>query len=164
MSGEGIKVDFAEVEAITNWPKPTNVSKVRSFLGLAGYYQRFVENFSRIALLMTKLLRKEFKFVWGEEQGKGFEKLRKILVTTSVLTLPFASGGFQVYSDASKCSLDCVLMQHDKLIADEVLASIMVEPTLVSQIEEAQQEDGELWAILQKAKDDSQPDFRVDAK
>nr|GEZ61849.1 putative reverse transcriptase domain-containing protein [Tanacetum cinerariifolium] len=84
VSAEGIMMDPAKVEAITKWPRPTSVTEVRSFLGLAGYYRRFVDGFSRLALPLTKLMRK---------------------------------GGFQIYSDASKRGLGCVLMQHGKVIA-----------------------------------------------
>nr|GEX61179.1 putative reverse transcriptase domain-containing protein [Tanacetum cinerariifolium] len=96
-------MDPAKVEAITKWPRPTSVTEVRSFLGLAGYYRRFVEGFSRLALPLTKLMRKSEKFVWNEEREKSFEELKQ--------------RGFQIYSDASKKGLGCVLMQHGKVIA-----------------------------------------------
>ncbi|GJS48024.1 putative reverse transcriptase domain-containing protein [Tanacetum coccineum] len=73
VSAEGITMDPAKVEAITKWPRPTSVTEVRSFLGLAGYYRRFVEGFSRLALPLTKLMRKGEKFVWNEEREKSFE-------------------------------------------------------------------------------------------
>ncbi|GJX04087.1 hypothetical protein Tco_0190003 [Tanacetum coccineum] len=73
VSAEGITMDSAKVEAITKWPRPTSVTEVRSFLGLAGYYRRFVEGFSRLALPLTKLMRKGEKFVWNEEREKSFE-------------------------------------------------------------------------------------------
>nr|GEY08225.1 putative reverse transcriptase domain-containing protein [Tanacetum cinerariifolium] len=114
---EGITMDPAKVEAITKWPRPTSVTEVRSFLGLAGYYRRFVEGFSRLALPLTKLMRKGEKFVWNEEREKSFEELKQRLVSAPVLTLPFGSGGFHIYSDASKKGLRCVLMQHGKVIA-----------------------------------------------
>nr|GEW47005.1 putative reverse transcriptase domain-containing protein [Tanacetum cinerariifolium] len=91
---EGITMDLAKVEAITKWPRPTSVTKVRSFLGLAGYYRRFVEGFSRLALPLTKLMRKGEKFVWNEEREKSFEELKQRLVSAPVLTLPSGSGGF----------------------------------------------------------------------
>nr|GFA62827.1 RNA-directed DNA polymerase [Tanacetum cinerariifolium] len=116
-SAEGITMDPAKVEAITKWPRPTSVTEVRSFLGLAGYYSRFVEGFSCLALPFTKLMRKGEKFVWNEEREKSFEELKQRLVSAPVLTLPSSSGGFQVYSDASKKGLSCVLMQHGKVIA-----------------------------------------------
>ncbi|KAJ9538736.1 hypothetical protein OSB04_031469 [Centaurea solstitialis] len=279
-------VDPAKVEAVTNWPRPTTVTEVRSFLGLAGYYRRFVEGFSSIALPLTRLLRKGVKFSWENDQEKSFEELKKRLVSAPVLTLPSGTGGYQIYSDASKNGLGCVLMQHGKvvayasrqlkpyevnypthdlelaavifalkiwrhylygetcdiftdhkslkyiftqkelnmrqrrwlellkdydariqyhpdkanLVADALsrknsgslsclissqmhviqdlerlgvevyanqpvgcLASLMVEPTLVSRITEAQKQDGELWAILQKIDNGKQVDFRVDS-
>nr|GFD31652.1 putative reverse transcriptase domain, aspartic peptidase domain protein [Tanacetum cinerariifolium] len=100
-------MDPAKVEAITKWPRPTSVTEVRSFLGLAGYYRRFVEDFSRLALPLTKLMRKGEKFVWNEEREKSFEELKQRLVSAPVLTLPSGSGGFQIYSDASKKGLGC---------------------------------------------------------
>nr|GEV36418.1 hypothetical protein [Tanacetum cinerariifolium] len=105
------------VEAITKWPRPTSMTEVRSFLGLAGYYRRFFEVFSRLALPLTKLMRKGEKFVWNEEREKSFEELKQSLVSAPVLTLLSSSGGFQIYSDASKKGLGCVLMQHGKVIA-----------------------------------------------
>nr|GEY65778.1 putative reverse transcriptase domain-containing protein [Tanacetum cinerariifolium] len=117
VSAEGITMDPAKVEAITKWPIPTSVTEVRSFLGLAGYYRRFVEGFSRLALPLTKLMRKGEKFVWNEEREKSFEELKPRLVSAPVLTLPSGSGGFQICSDASKKGLCCVLMQHRKVIA-----------------------------------------------
>ncbi|GJS30598.1 retrotransposon protein, putative, ty3-gypsy subclass [Tanacetum coccineum] len=79
VSAEGITMDPAKVEAITKWPRPTSVTEVRSFLGLAGYYRRFVEGFSRLALPLTKLMRKGEKFVWNEEREKSFEELKQKL-------------------------------------------------------------------------------------
>nr|GFB73281.1 RNA-directed DNA polymerase [Tanacetum cinerariifolium] len=117
VSAEGITMDPVKVEAITKWPRPTPVTEVCSFLGLAGYYRRFVEGFSRLALPLTKLMRKGDKFVWNEEREKSFEELKQCLVSAPVLTLPSGSGGFQIYSDASKKGLGCVLMQPGKVIA-----------------------------------------------
>nr|GFC75576.1 putative reverse transcriptase domain-containing protein [Tanacetum cinerariifolium] len=92
VSAKGITMDPAKVEAITKWPRPTSVTEVRSFLGLAGYYRRFVEGFSRLALPLTKLMRKGEKFVWNEERKKSFEELKQRLVSAPVLTLPSGSG------------------------------------------------------------------------
>nr|GEX09963.1 putative reverse transcriptase domain-containing protein [Tanacetum cinerariifolium] len=113
----GITMDPAKVEAITKWPRPKTVIEVRSFLGLTGYYRRFVEGFSCLALPLTKLMRKGKKFVWNEEWEKSFKELKKRLVSAPILTLPSGSGGFQIYSDVSKKGLGCVLMQHGKVIA-----------------------------------------------
>nr|GFC77582.1 retrotransposon protein, putative, Ty3-gypsy subclass [Tanacetum cinerariifolium] len=83
----------------------------------AGYYRRFVEGFSHLALPLTKLMRKGEKIVWNEEREKSFEELKQRLVSAPVLTLPSGSCGFQIYSDASKKGLGCVLMHHGKVIA-----------------------------------------------
>nr|GEZ93164.1 putative reverse transcriptase domain-containing protein [Tanacetum cinerariifolium] len=116
MSADVITIDPAKVEAITKWPRPKIMTEFISFLGLAGYYRRFVEGFSCLALPLTKLIRKGEKFVWDEEREKSFEELKKRLVFAPILTLPSGSGGFQIYSDASKNGLGCVLMQHGKMV------------------------------------------------
>ena len=85
-------------------------------MGLAGYYRKFVEEFSKIATPLTKLTRKEEKFIWSEACQNSFDELKQRLTTTPVLTLPSGSEGFTVYCDASKQSLGCVLMQHDRVI------------------------------------------------
>ncbi|GJS49558.1 putative reverse transcriptase domain-containing protein, partial [Tanacetum coccineum] len=106
VSSEGITMDPTKVEAITKWPRLTSVTEVRSFLELAGYYRRFVDGFSRMALPLTKLMRKGEKFVWNDEREKSFEELKQHLVSAPILTLPSGSGGFQIYSDASKKGFD----------------------------------------------------------
>ena len=94
-----------------------NVSEIRSFLGLAGYYRRFVQDFSIIASPLTKLLRKDVKFKWSEECQACFEKLNQCLTSAPVLTLPEGDDGYEVYSDASLRGLGCVLMQHGRVVA-----------------------------------------------
>nr|GEX99208.1 putative reverse transcriptase domain-containing protein [Tanacetum cinerariifolium] len=113
---DGITMDPAKIEAITKWPRPTTVTEVRSFLGLAGYYRRFMKGFSLLALPLTKLMWKGEKFVWNEERDKSFKELKRRLVSSPVLTLPSRTCGYQIYSDASKKGLGCVLMQHGKVI------------------------------------------------
>jgi hypothetical protein len=108
---EGIAVDPGKVEAVVNWARSSNAHEVRSFLGLAGYYRRFVEGFSRLATPLTKLIRKNEKFQWSEECEQSFQELKQHLVTALVLTLPSGSDGFVIYSDASHKGLGCVLMQ-----------------------------------------------------
>ncbi|KAJ0621722.1 putative nucleotidyltransferase, Ribonuclease H [Helianthus annuus] len=117
VSAEAISMDPAKVEAITKWPTPTSVTEVRSFLGLAGYYRRFVEGFSTISLPLTQLIRKRVKYAWNDDREKSFQELKKRLVSAPILTLPSGTGGYQIYSDASKKGLGCVLMQHNKVIA-----------------------------------------------
>ena len=113
----GIQVDPSKVAVIQDWKRPTNVREVKSFLGLAGYYRKFVQGFSKIALPMTKLLRKENKFIWSEECEESFQELKKRLITTPVLTIPNGEDDFVIYSDASGKGLGCVLMQNGKVIA-----------------------------------------------
>ncbi|XP_057535375.1 uncharacterized protein LOC130813557 [Amaranthus tricolor] len=117
VSKEGISVDPVKVEAVRSWPSPKNVTEVRSFLGLAGYYRRFVKDFSRIARPMTSLMKKEKKFEWTDECEQAFMTLKERLTTAPVLTLPDPKLDYTVYSDASKKGLGCVLMQDRKVIA-----------------------------------------------
>lgn len=105
---EGIAVDPEKIKAVKEWPAPTNVGEVRSFLGLAGYYRRFVENFSRIALPMTNLIKKNTRFQWTEKREKAFQELKERLTSAPILALPSGTEGFEVYSDASQEGLGCV--------------------------------------------------------
>ncbi|KAL0560765.1 hypothetical protein IC582_001178 [Cucumis melo] len=117
VSKDGVSVDPAKIEAVTGWTRPSTVSEVRSFLGLAGYYRRFVDNFSRIATPLTQLTRKGAPFVWSKACEDSFQTLKQKLVTAPVLTVPDGSGSFVIYSDASKKGLGCVLMQQGKVVA-----------------------------------------------
>ena len=90
---------------------------IRSFLGLVGYYRRFIENFSKIAKPMMELLKKEKKFIWTEECEASFQELKQRLVTTLVLCLPYLQKDFQVYCDASRRGLGSVLMQERRVVA-----------------------------------------------
>ncbi|KAJ6846282.1 uncharacterized protein M6B38_279565 [Iris pallida] len=117
ISGEDISVDPKKVEAVKPWPTPKSVAEIRSFLGLAGYYRRFVEIFSRIAEPLTRLTRKEEKFNWTEKCQRAFDELKKRLISAPVLALPSGSGGYEIYSDTSGKGLGCVLIQHCRVIA-----------------------------------------------
>ena len=117
ISKDLITVDPNKIEAVVNWDRPTNVSEVKSFLGLAGYYRRFVKGFSRIAAPLTQLTQMNVKFEWKEECKKSFQELKRRLVTTLVLTIPLGTGGFVIYSDASHKGLGCMLMQNGKVVA-----------------------------------------------
>ncbi|KAL5564091.1 hypothetical protein UlMin_027255 [Ulmus minor] len=77
ISKDGVFVDPSKVEAVSNWPRPTTVTEIRSFLGMAGYYRRFVEGFSRIAGPLTTLTRKNVRFTWTEDCEKSFQELKK---------------------------------------------------------------------------------------
>ncbi|KAA3470070.1 DNA/RNA polymerases superfamily protein [Gossypium australe] len=117
VSAEGIRVDPQKVDAVLDWKPPKSVSKIRSFLGLAGYSKRFVEGFSLIAALLTELLRKGVSFVWTVKQEESFEKLKKILIEAPVLIQPEVGKEFIVCCDASHTGLGCVLMQEGKVVA-----------------------------------------------
>jgi len=112
-----LRVDNQKIEAVKNWPRPTTPTEIHSFLGLVGYYRRFVEGFSSIAAPLTKLTHKETKFQWSDECERSFQELRNKLTSTPVLVLPEGTEGYAVYCDASGVGLGCVLMQHGKVIA-----------------------------------------------
>ncbi|KAJ9541386.1 hypothetical protein OSB04_027892 [Centaurea solstitialis] len=114
---EGIKVDPSKIEAIMSWEVPTSPTEIRSFLGLAGYYRRFIQDFSKIAVPLTRLTKKSEPFVWGAEQQTAFETLRRKLCEAPVLTLPEGVEDMTVYCDASRLGLGCVLMQRGRVIA-----------------------------------------------
>ena len=113
----GVYVDPQKIEVIVNWKPPTNVTEIRSFLGLVGYYRKFVEGFSKLAAPLTKLTRKEEKFVWSKACQQSFDELKIKLTSALVLTLPSGQDGYTVYCDASRQGLGCVLIQHENVIA-----------------------------------------------
>ena len=117
ISSKGVQVDQNKISSILNWNVPKNVTEVRSFLGLAGYYRRFIKGFSKIALPMTQLLRKDTKFVWDDHCQMSFDTLKAMLTKAPVLTQPESGKDFIVYTDASYIGLGCVLMQEGKVIA-----------------------------------------------
>jgi len=117
LTAEGVAVDPEKVEAVSNWQQPTNVSEIRSFLRLVGYYRRFIEGFSKVARPMTELLKKEKKFTWTESCERSFQELKNRLTTAPVLTLPDIHRDFVFYCDASRQGLGCVLMQDGKVVA-----------------------------------------------
>ena len=114
---EGIRVDPVKIEAVVNWKSTRSVTEVRSFLGLAGYYRRFVKGFSVIASRLTKLLRKGVMFEWSDKCQNSFEQLKEMLVEALVLTQPTSGKEYTLYSDASGIGLGCVLMQDEKVVA-----------------------------------------------
>ncbi|GJW84595.1 putative nucleotidyltransferase, ribonuclease H [Tanacetum coccineum] len=117
INGDGIHIDFSKIEAVRNWEAPRTPTEVRSFLGLARYYRRFIENFSKIAKSLTVLTQKSKTFDWGEEQENAFRTLKDKLCNAPVLALPDRPKDFVVYCDASGIGLGCVLMQRGKVIA-----------------------------------------------
>ncbi|GJU15336.1 putative reverse transcriptase domain-containing protein [Tanacetum coccineum] len=112
INGNGIHVDPSKIEAVKNWKAPRTPTEVRSFLGLAGYYRRFIENFSKIAKSLTILTQKCKTFHWGGEQELAFQTLKDKLCNTHVLALLNGPEDIVVYCDASGIGLGCVLMQR----------------------------------------------------
>jgi len=100
-----------------DWPRPTHVTEIRSFLGLAGYYRRFIKDFSKISSPITNLLKKVVKFEWSSKCEEAFQELKNRLTSAPILTLPVEGEEYIVYSNASKNGLGCVLMQGDRVIA-----------------------------------------------
>jgi hypothetical protein len=111
ISAGGIAVDPSKVKDVLNWRPPTNASEIRSFLGLAGYYRRFIKDLSKIAKPMTRLLEKNKDFDWTAECQVSFEELKKRLTSAPILILPDITKKFDIYCDASRQGLGCVLMQ-----------------------------------------------------
>jgi hypothetical protein len=108
-------VDQQKVNAVKTWPTPTNVSELRSFLGLASYYRKFVKDFSAIATPLTQLLHKDLPYDWGQEQQTAFEQLKQCLISAPVLILPDPTKPFTVTTDASDLAIGAVLSQdHGK--------------------------------------------------
>ncbi|GJT81537.1 putative reverse transcriptase domain-containing protein [Tanacetum coccineum] len=113
----GIHVDPAKIESIKDWATPKIPTEIRQFLGLAGYYRRFIEGFSKIAKSITKLSQKGIKFDWGEKEENAFRLIKQKLCSAPILALPEGSEDFVVYCDASHKGLGAVLMQREKVIA-----------------------------------------------
>src|SRR5438876_8094895 len=114
---KGVAVDPSKVQEVLDWKSPTLVTEIRSFLGLAGYYRRFIQDFSKIAKPMTKLLQKEAKFNWTSDCEAAFQQFKALLTTAPILTQPDVTNPFDVYYDASGTGLGCVLMQEGKVVA-----------------------------------------------
>ncbi|GJX19304.1 putative reverse transcriptase domain-containing protein [Tanacetum coccineum] len=114
---QGIHVDPAKIESIKDWASPKTPTEIRQFLGLAGYYRRFIEGFSKIAKPMTKLTQKKVAFEWGDKQEAAFQTLKNKLCSAPILALPQGAENFIVYCDASHKGLGAVLMQNEKVIA-----------------------------------------------
>ncbi|GJT16954.1 putative reverse transcriptase domain-containing protein [Tanacetum coccineum] len=117
IDSKGIHVDPAKIESIKDWASPKSPTEIRQFLGLVGYYRRFIEGFSKIAKPMTKLTQKKVKFEWGDKQETAFQLLKQKLCSAPILALPEGSEDFIVYCDASIKGLGVVLMQREKVIA-----------------------------------------------
>ncbi|GJZ98981.1 putative reverse transcriptase domain-containing protein [Tanacetum coccineum] len=117
IDNQGIHVDPAKIESIKDWASPKTPTKIRQFLGLVGYYRRFIEGFSKIAKSMTKLTQKGVKFDWGDKEESAFQLIKQKLCNVPILALPKGNEDFMVYYDASHKGLNVVLMQREKVIA-----------------------------------------------
>jgi hypothetical protein len=113
----GISVNPSKIQDVLSWKAPTSVGDIQSFLGLAGYYQRFIEGFSNISKPMTKLLEKDKKFEWMPACEASFQELKKRLTTALILVMPDMEKLFSIYCDASGQGLGCVLMQDGRVVA-----------------------------------------------
>jgi hypothetical protein len=111
-----VSVDPGKVRDVLNWKPPMDVSEIHSFLGLASYYRRFIQDFSKIAKPMTRLLEKGKVFKWSQDCQDSFEKLKKRLTTAPVLVFLDLSKKFDIYCDASRRGLGCVLMQDGQVV------------------------------------------------
>jgi ribonuclease HI len=117
VSKGGISVDPSKVQDVLSWKAPMSVSDIRSFLGLAGYYQRFIEGFLKISKPMTELLERDKQFKWTPACESTFQELKKQLMTAPVLVMPDMEKPFSIYCDASGQGLGCVLMQDGCVVA-----------------------------------------------
>ncbi|WVZ57661.1 hypothetical protein U9M48_008021, partial [Paspalum notatum var. saurae] len=117
LSEKGVAVDLSKVEDVLNRKQPETVIEIRSFLGLAGYYRRFIKDFSKIAKPMTSLIKKNAKHLWDPKCEEAFTSLKKSLTSAPVLAQPDVTKPFDVYCDASGDGLGCVLMQEGRVIA-----------------------------------------------
>nr|GFC75456.1 putative reverse transcriptase domain-containing protein [Tanacetum cinerariifolium] len=117
IDNQGIHVDPAKNESVKDWASPKSPTEIHKFLGLAGYYRRFIEGFSKIAKPMTKLTQKKVKFEWGDKQEAAFQLLKQKLCSALILVLPEGSEDFIVCCDASNKGLGAVLMQREEVIS-----------------------------------------------
>nr|GEV28753.1 reverse transcriptase domain-containing protein [Tanacetum cinerariifolium] len=125
IDSQGLHVDPAKIKAVKNWASPTIPTEIRQFLGLAGYFRRFIKDFSKIAKSLTILTQKQKKFIWGEDQEMAFQILKQKLCEALILALTEGNDDFVVYCDASIQRLGAVLMQREKVT---VYASRQLKP------------------------------------
>jgi hypothetical protein len=117
ISKGGISMDLSKVQDVLSWNAPMSVGDIQSFLGLVGYYRRFIEGFSKISKPMTELLEKDKKFEWTPTCEASFQELKKRLTTALILVMPYMEKPFSIYCDASGQGLGCVLMQDGHVVA-----------------------------------------------
>jgi hypothetical protein len=119
VSAEGIKVDDRKIAAVAEWPVPTDVGKLRSFLGLANYFRKFVQGYSQLVSPLTRLLRNDVAYEWSEECQSAFDCVKHALTHAPVLAAPDWDAPFEVVCDACGYGIGAVLMQHGRPIAYE---------------------------------------------
>nr|GEY64966.1 putative reverse transcriptase domain-containing protein [Tanacetum cinerariifolium] len=117
IDSNGVHVDPVKIEAIKNWTAPTTPTEVRQVFGLAGYYRRFIKEFSLISKPLTKLTQENKPYIWGDDEEEAFQTLKLKLCSAPILSLPEGSKDFVVYCDASLKGFGAVLMQREKVIA-----------------------------------------------
>ncbi|GKE16278.1 putative nucleotidyltransferase, ribonuclease H, partial [Tanacetum coccineum] len=117
IDSQGLHVDPAKIKEVKNWTSPTTPTEIHQFLGLAGYYRRFIKDFSKIAKSLTDLTQKNKKYIWGEDQESTFQLIKQKLCEAPILAFPEGNDDFVVYCDASRQGMGAVLMQREKVIA-----------------------------------------------
>ncbi|KAK1627572.1 hypothetical protein QYE76_001887 [Lolium multiflorum] len=143
---EGIAVNPSKVQSVLEWKSPKNAKEIRGFLGMAGYYRRFIEGFLKIAGPMTKLLKKNTPFVWTDECEASFQTLKDKLTTSPVLAVPEPGKDYTVYCDASKNGLGCVLMQDRKRGSIGSSSNALYDHRIIGEaVEQEVEEAREAW-------------------
>ena len=117
ISEQGVSTDPSKVQAIVDWPVPSTVKELRSFLGLAGYYRKFVCHFGIVSRPLTNLLKKGTLFVWTSEHDSAFATLKSFLSTAPVLALPDFAVPFAIETDACDSGVGAVLIQRGHPLA-----------------------------------------------
>ncbi|XP_075473305.1 putative mitochondrial protein AtMg00860 [Primulina tabacum] len=117
ISRDGVEVDPSKIEAVRELSVPKSLTEICSFLGLAGYYRKFIQGFSNIAVPLTALTKKNARFIWRSNCQESFEKLKQVLTSASVLSMTSGQGEYVLYTDALRLGLGTVMMENDRVIA-----------------------------------------------
>ena len=117
VSASGVSMDLEKVDVVMSWERLKSVFEIRSFLGLARYYGRFINDFSRLEAPMTRLTRKEVKFDWDDRCEKAFQELKRRLTSAPILIVLDMGQEYTVYCDVSRAGLGCVLVQSGRVVA-----------------------------------------------